>query len=80
MINRFLREETVLITKPAEKKQKLAPFIHDPKVLARLLCGISSINYPYLEWKMTLLWGISKRNKYEEVYNLVMELLADKKG
>jgi hypothetical protein len=73
-----LREEVAIIDRVEEKRKKLAPYLSDPKVLARLLCAISSINYSYQEWKKTVIWGANRRNKYEEVYDLVLELLADR--
>ena len=76
LLNQFLREEVALLSRPEERKRKLQPYLSDPKVLARLLCAIPSINYPYNEWKNTLLWGVGKRYKYEMVYDLVVGVLA----
>ena len=47
LIHRFFIEETALIEKKEDKLKKIKPYLSDPRVLARLLCGIQSIKYPY---------------------------------
>jgi hypothetical protein len=79
LIHRFFIEETALIEKKEEKLLKVKPYLSDPRVLARLLCGIQSIKYPYQEWKKTILWGAAKRLKYENVRETVLEILAARK-
>ena len=78
LIHRFLIEETALIEKKVDKLKKINNYLSDPRILARLLCGISSVKYPYQEWKKTVLWGAAKRLKYEKVNELVLGILAAK--
>lgn len=79
LIHRFFIEETALIEKKEDKLLKVKPYLSDPRILARLLCGIQSFKFPYQEWKKTILWGAAKRLKYEKVREMVLEILAVKK-
>jgi hypothetical protein len=40
LMNRFLREEVALESKPLDRERKLKQFVSDPKVLSKILCGI----------------------------------------
>lgn len=40
LIHRFFIEETALMEKKEDKLKKIKPYLSDPRVLARLLCGI----------------------------------------
>jgi len=71
-------EETALIEKREEKLKKIRSYLSDPRILSRLLCGISSVKYPYQEWKKTILWGAAKRIKYEKLNEMILSILATK--
>lgn len=76
VVNRFLSEEVIQVSSKEERARKLRPYMSDPKVLTRLLCGISSIQYDYKEWKKTLIWNAAERFKFEKVYEVIVEFLA----